>query len=186
MGKNKKSKLKYRGITIDSLEEWQFFCWLDEAKSLGIVQDYEYQPEEFLLTEKQYYIPTYNNPKQKEKLLTREHVYTSDFRIVFNKTYGEILSSVFKINDAMIDRDLNTIVAWVDIKGSFNRNGGDRIFSVHQKIVHEKFKIFIHKIVPKEYFKKLGIARACLKTPSGRASKIFASYNFIPKTFGLN
>lgn len=185
MGKNKKSKLNYNGIAVDSVEEWQFFCWLDEAKDLGIVIDYTYQPDEFLLVEKQYYTPVYNNPKQKEKLLFREHIYTADFKIVFNRAYGEILSSVFKIADSMVDKTTNSITVWLDIKGSFNNFAGDRVFSVHQKIMQEKFNVCIHKIVPKEVFKSLGIPLACLKTPTGKASKIFASYNFIQKTFGI-
>ena len=85
----------------------------------------------------------------------------------------------------MYDATTASIVVWVDIKGAFNRNGGDRIFSVHQKLVYEKFKIFIHKIVPKDFFTQLGIAKGCLKTPTGRASKIYTNYNFIDKVFGL-
>ena len=183
MGKNKRSKLKFEDIEIDSQEEWHFFQWLKEAKELGIVKDYIYQPDEFLLTNKKTYIPIYNNPKQKEKHLFREHIYTADFKIQFNAAYGEILSKVFKIDASMLINE--TITVYVDIKGSFNQNGGDRLFSIHQKLVYEKYGVLVQKIVPKEVFKHLGIAKASLHTPTGRPSKIYSSYNFISKMFGI-
>jgi len=183
MGKNKKSKIVYNNIALDSLEEYQFFCWLEEAKELNVVYAFEYQPDEFLLTNKKTYIPIYNNPKQKEKHLFREHIYTADFKIQFNAAHGEILSKVFKIDASMLINE--TITVYVDIKGSFNRNGGDRLFSIHQKLVYEKYGVLVQKIVPKEVFKHLGIAKASLYTPTGRPSKIYSSYNFIPKMFGI-
>lgn len=185
MGKNKKSKIKYNSIEVDSIEEYQFFCWVDEAKALGILLEYEYQPEEFALTNRYMYVPYYNNAKQKSKPLLREHIYTSDFKLVFDSKYGEILSKAFKIDETMINHVLNTITVYVDVKGAFNKMGGDRLFSIHQKLIYDKFRIYVNKIVPKEFFTLCGIAKASLKTPTGRASKIFASYNFIAKVFNI-
>lgn len=180
-GKNKKSTITYNNIKIDSVEEWHMFCWLDEAKTLGIVKNYIYQPDSFVLTPVQTYVPYFNNQKQKVKHLLRDHVYTADFKIDFNIEYGQALSQAFKIDNSMIDND--TVSIFVDVKGSFNLHGGDRLFSIHQKLVYDKYKILVQKIVPKEMFKKLGIAKANLKTPTGRASKIHSSYNFIKTVF---
>jgi hypothetical protein len=72
MGNNKKSKFTFLDPTseikyeVDSNEEVQFFEWLVEARSLGIVLDYEYQPESFKLTDKMTYVPLFDNKKNKE------------------------------------------------------------------------------------------------------------------------
>ena len=178
--KNKKSKIVYNNINVDSNEEWQFFNWLDEAKTLGIVIDYEYQPEPFIITNKFKYNSYIDN---KEKHLMQNHIYTCDFKIWFSLDFVKILSKIFKIDRNQVCEKNKTILVYTDIKGSFNRFGGDRLFSIHQKLVYDKYNIYVEKIVPKTFFKKAGIAKNCLKTPSGRVSKIYASYNFIDKMF---
>lgn len=169
MGKNKRStitffdELKNESIEVDSNEEWYFYSWIIEAKKLGVVLDYEYQPKEFLLTEKFKYVPAFGNPKKKEKHLLADHVYTADFRIVFNSLYGEKLSEYFKIPIEAIDANGNVVV-FVDVKGGFMMHGSDRTFSIHQKMVWDKYKTYIQKIVPEDLFKKLGAPEAAKYT----------------------
>ena len=169
MGKNKRStvtffdEIRNESVEVDSNEEWYFYSWLIECKKLGIVLDYEYQPKEFLLTEKFKYVPAFGNPKKKEKHLLADHVYTADFRIVFNKLYGEKLSEYFKIPLEAIDTNGDAVV-FVDVKGGFNRFAGDRNFSIHQKMMWDKYKIYVQKIVPEDLFKKLGTPEAAKYT----------------------
>lgn len=169
MGKNKRStvtffdEIRNESVEVDSSEEWYFYSWLIECKKLGIVLEYEYQPKEFLLTEKFKYVPAFGNPKKKEKHLLADHVYTADFRIVFNKLYGEKLSEYFKIPIEAIDVKGDAVV-FVDVKGGFNRFAGDRNFSIHQKMMWDKYKIYVQKIVPEELFKKLGTPEAAKYT----------------------
>lgn len=169
MGKNKRStvvffdEIRNENVEVDSNEEWYFYSWLIECKKLGIVLEYEYQPKEFLLTEKFKYVPAFGNPKKKEKHLLADHVYTADFRIVFNKLYGEKLSEYFKIPIEAIDTNGNVVV-FVDVKGGFMMHGSDRTFSIHQKMVWDKYKTYIQKIVPEDLFKKLGAPEAAKYT----------------------
>jgi len=169
MGKNKRStvvffdEIRNENVEVDSSEEWYFYSWLIECKKLGIVLEYEYQPKEFLLTEKFKYVPAFGNPKKKEKHLLADHVYTADFRIVFNKLYGEKLSEYFKIPIEAIDANGNAVV-FVDVKGGFNRFAGDRNLSIHQKMMWDKYKIYVQKIVPEDLFKKLGTPEAAKYT----------------------
>ena len=187
--KNAKSKIKYKDIEVDSQEEYQFFCWLDEAKELGIVKEYEYQPTPFTLTEPEKYLPAFHTGKGKrvQKTLLQGHIYTCDFKVLFNSDYLEILCKAFKIQDNQLWEEYdNTAVVFMDIKGGFNRHGGDRLFSIHQKLVYQKYSIFVEKVVPKNLFKKLGVAKANLLTPTGRASQVFGGYNYIATQFGLS
>ena len=169
MGKNKRStvtffdEIRNESVEVDSNEEWYFYSWLIECKKLGIVLDYEYQPKEFLLTEKFKYVPAFGNPKKKEKHLLADHVYTADFRIVFNKLYGEKLSEYFKIPIEAIDANGDAVV-FVDVKGGFMMHGSDRTFSIHQKMMWDKYKIYVQKIVPEDLFKKLGTPEAAKYT----------------------
>lgn len=170
MGKNKKSTVTiddyiYRknGIEIDSNEEYYVYNWLMEAYTAGIVKEYEYQPPSFKLTEKFKYVPAFGNPKQKEKHLLADHEYTADFRIVFNRLYGERLVEYFKIPVEAIDANGDAVV-WIDVKAGFNRFGGDRNFSIHQKMMWDKHKIYVQKVVPEELFKKLGAPEAAKYT----------------------
>lgn len=169
MGKNKRStvtffdEIRNESVEVDSSEEWYFYSWLIECKKLGIVLEYEYQPKEFLLTEKFKYVPAFGNPKKKEKHLLADHVYTADFRIVFNKLYGEKLSEYFKIPLEAIDTNGDAVV-FVDVKGGFMMHGSDRTFSIHQKIMWDKYKIYVQKIVPEDLFKKLGTPEAAKYT----------------------
>lgn len=165
MGKNKRStvtffdEIKNQNIEVDSNEEWYVYAWIVEAKKLGVVLDYEYQPNEFLLTEKARYVPAFGNPTKKDKHLLASHVYTADFKLTLNKTFGEKLIEYFKIPTQALDANGNAIV-YIDVKGNFGRFGGDRTFSIHQKMVWSKYGIYVQKVIPEEIFAKLGAPEA--------------------------
>ena len=189
MGNNKKSKLTFLDPTskityeVDSNEEIQFFEWLIEAKTLGIVLDYKYQPESFKLTDKMTYIPLFDNKKNKEKHLLAEHVYTADFKIVFDFKYGQKLSKKFKISKENLDQNGNIIV-YVDVKGGFMSNGSGRSFSINQKIVYMLHHIYINKVVPKEFFLDLGCpVKLFMTAKTNKPSKVFAGYPTIESIF---
>lgn len=182
MGKNKKSKFVFfdeflnLNIEVDSQEEYQFYTWIIEAKKLNIVLDYKYQPESFLLTEKFSYVPLFNNPKNKEKHLLADHLYTADFKLVFNYKYGELLSKYFKISKNNLNSDGN-IEVFIDVKGGFMNNGSGRSFSINQKMVYDKYKILINKLVPKDFFLKLGCPKKLFFTEkTHKKSKVFETY----------
>lgn len=191
MGKNKKSTLQYFdrlkqiNVDVDSVEEWQFYAWLVEAKELGICLDYEYQPESFKICEKQTYVPLVDNPKQKTKHLLAEHTYTCDFRFILDKKYLNIYGKLFKTSRNDLDANGNVVV-YIDIKGGFNLHGGDRLMSIHQKLIMEKFGKYIVKVVPKDVFKIIGVPQECRYTiKTKRVSHIFDGYNFISTQFGV-
>ena len=168
MAKKNKVPLKFfdaqknQTYTLDSTEEWQFFNWVIEARNLGIILDYEYQPASFELTPKYSYIPLFGNPKNAEKFLFREHVYTADFRLIVNKYFAEKLSKTFKFYKENMLSDGNFEI-YVDTKGEFNRNS--RSFSINQKFVWLVHGKYIQKIVPKIFFKDFGCPEACHFTP---------------------
>ena len=167
--------------TLDSTEEWQFFNWIFEGRNLGIVLDYTYQPESFELTPKYTYIPLFNNPKNLEKPLFRQHVYTPDFRLVIDKEFAEKLSTSFKFMRENMLPDGNFEI-YIDTKGEFNRNS--RSFSIDQKFMWLQHKKLIHKIVPKIFFKTCGCPEACHFTPrSKKETHLFDGFPSMPEIF---
>lgn len=186
MGKNRRSTVVVddyvygkEKVEVDSAEEYYVYCWIMEAYRLGIVEEYEYQPVSFKLTEKAKYVPAFGNPKQKEKHLLADHEYTADFKIVFNRHYGEKLSDYFKIPLEAIDANGDAVV-WIDVKGGFLRNNSGRSFSINQKLVYNKYKIFVQKVIPEDLFKVLGCPKCLFITQkTKKPSKKFSIFKTI-------
>ena len=104
-GKNRNAKeipfdIDGRTYMLDSNEEWCMFNWVKEMKEHGLLLDYIYQPPSYVLSPKYEYVPyppvvdkkkrhvdeKYANvPKPfKTKFLMHPHIYTADFKLVFD------------------------------------------------------------------------------------------------------
>lgn len=141
-GKNARSDIVVDGYRFDSNEELDFYYWVTEAQGLGFVDSFAYQPPSFVL------FPGLKN--ERGKFAIREHVYTADFRIEFSDLWAEFRkANGIKAFDRFDERTV-----YVDVKGGFNRFGGDREFSVNQKWTFAKFGVYVWKIKPFEFFHK--------------------------------
>lgn len=133
-------------------KEEQYFSWyLDELKKEGFVSEYWYEPETFVLSEKVVekfksikHLKNKTKEEIKEKTILNGHVYTPDFKILF-KEIPYFLKDKYRIVDN---------IWWVDVKGTFNRHGGDRVFPINAKWLYQKHSILVEKIIPEELFKK--------------------------------
>lgn len=198
-GKNKNAKeipFEIDGHTymLDSQEEWCMFNWIKEMKERGLLLDYVYQPEHYDLSPRYEYTlyPVMKDKKGnvKTKFLMHPHVYTADFKLMFdanNLNLMNYLGQVFKLRLDDVQDGVLTLV--VDVKGTFMSNDGGRSFSINQKLMMAVHNIYVSKFVPKEAFKKLGVPKRCTTTmKSGKASKVFRGMNFVEtvlKGFGL-
>jgi len=145
---------------FDSDEELQFYCWLIEAQKAGLLSGIIYQPEKFELSKRvavKYQKQLKTKSKTVERFLFHPHSFTPDFRFTI---LSEILYPYF-VDTAYIG---NTRVI-VDVKGTFNKYGDPKQFSINQKWVMEKFGIYIEKIVPVKLFFKTWVPDACRWTP---------------------
>jgi len=148
MGKNKKSTIEYNNVKLDSNEELLFVYWLDEAIEAGLIESYKYQPVVYTLFDD----IKGKNINNKDIILIKSHIYTPDFLIRFTDKFYNLYTTnkwykIFK----NIDNIKGDVI--IDIKGTFSRNGGDRVFSINQKWVYQKYNVYIHKIVPYNLFK---------------------------------
>ena len=135
-GKNKNAKeipFEIDGHTymLDSQEEWCMFNWIKEMKERGLLLDYVYQPEHYDLSPRYEYTP-YPVMKDKKgnvkiKFLMHPHVYTADFKLMFdanNLNLMSYLGQVFKLRLDDVQDGVLTLV--VDVKGTFMSNDGGR------------------------------------------------------------
>ena len=185
MGKNKRKQIDYFDsfhnikLQLDSMEEVDTLDWLLEAQKLGLIVDWEYQPDSIGLFQSVNYI----NVDNKSRCLFRDHVYSPDFKIQFDPSKCTILAREFKLTKEQAQQSKFEIV--VDVKGTFNKT--ERAFSLNQKWVYQKTGIYVYKLVPKEFFKKAGCPKACFITrKTGKKRKVYAGYKSISQIFGLS
>ena len=164
MGKNKRKQIQFKDdfhnidLSMDSLEECDFCAWCCEAAKLGIIQDFSYQPSSISLSDSISYI-TYEN---KKRILLREHIYSPDFMVQFNPKASRLLCKEFKLTLQQAQQE--SFQTFLDVKGTFQRSDGGRVFAVNQKWVYQKTGIYILKIIPKEFFAKCGCPLICFYT----------------------
>jgi hypothetical protein len=157
MTKRKAGKLKpiYDGIEFDSSAEVEFYIFLKDLKKYKLIKEFQYQPPTYTLIPKATEIQTVQlktKTKRVEKTLYRAHEYTADFLI---KVKPEVFNRIDPKHLLKINKN-NTIL--IDIKGSYNDFGGDRIYKIHEKMMYFFFKLHLNKVVPEEYFKAIRIA----------------------------
>ena len=184
MGKNARRQIEYIdtfhnvALSCDSLEECDVLDWCIEAAQLGIIQDFVYQPPPIKLSDAVTYV-AWNN---KSRTLLREHIYSPDFCITFDPRKFQTLCKYFKMS--FNDSQQESFQVYLDVKGTFQRNDGGRAFSINQKWVYQKTRIYVHKAVPKEFFAECGCPQACFVTrKTGKLRKAFKDYKSIKETF---
>ena len=184
MGKNKRNQIEHFDefhnvkVLCDSNEEVDMFNWLSEAAQLGIVIDYAYQPISYKLFEAEDYM----NVEGKKRCLFREHVYSPDFSIKFNPSKFQQLAKEFKLSKSQAENQ--EFEVYIDVKGMFAKNDGGRSFSINQKWMYQKYKLYVYKLVPKEFFAKFGCPQASFYTvKTKKARKIFSGCKSIQLVF---
>ena len=163
-------KIVYESIEFDSQEEVEFYQWVLEAMRVGLVTECYYHEETLPLFEK----TLYNG-----KSFLQQHVYTYDFKLKVQPEFVDWFEKKWCDNNGYV---------YIDVKGTWNRHGGDREFSINRKWVWEKHGIFIAKIVPEKWFMKTWCPKECRLSP--KQNKVREKYqncksvnSFIEKYF---
>ena len=187
MGKNKRRQIECydsfheKKLECDSVEECDFIEWCCEAASLSIIKDFIYQPEPIKLFD----ATSYLDFQGKKKSLLRDHVYSPDFCIIFDPGAFPLLAKQFKIPYEQMSLASSSI--YLDVKGTFQRNGGDRSFSLNQKWVFQKTGIYVSKIIPEKFFKDCGCPQACFYSKKLKKLRAkFKDFQTIAQVFGTD
>lgn len=159
-------KSKYQGTKyestrerFDSDEELEFYCWLKEAESRGLIKNIRCHKISFNLSEKAT-IPFQKHMKTKikivDKFILHDHVYSPDFDFT-------IIGEKLKKFNFFIENQYKSKFMIVDVKGGFSKSV-DR-FSINQKWVWSKYGLYVQKIVPEKLFKKTWVPEVCRLSP---------------------
>lgn len=162
MGKNKRRQLlaiddvHNMQLSVDSQEEIDCLAWLCEAQKSGIINDFTYQPKSFKLFD----AAKYQDITNKTRSLFREHEYTADFVMSLDPNKWLDLSKELKISYSELSNNICSV--FIDCKGTFNKT--ERAFGYNQKWLWQKFKTYVYKLVPKDFFKRFGVPMKCVLT----------------------
>lgn len=173
------------GYNFVSLEELHFYYWLQEAIKLNLFSpNFTYQPEPFILTD-----PVklddikFKNGKGKlvQVSLLKAHTYQPDFHLHLGENFYRLPHGLTILIDGLIIASLDYIKdhykklsIYVDVKGSFNQNDAYRRFSIDQKLMYEKHKILVYKIIPQQFFLKTWCPALCLYQKRDPTKRVMA------------
>ena len=187
MSKNKRRQFECydsfhdKMLECDSIEEQDFIAWCCEAAKLKVIKDFIYQPESIQLFDATNYVDAIG----KKRSLFRQHVYSPDFCIIFDPRSSQALCKQFKTTYEQAS--LSESSAYLDVKGTFQRNGSGRSFSLNQKWVFQKTGIYICKLVPQDFFKECGCPQECFYSKKQKKPrKMYLGFKTIAQAFGLD
>ena len=156
-------------------EEFQVYQYLKQLKDKNIIKSIEFQPKPFELTEKvKKHFYRYKQLKTKTKFeklkrdyLINSHIYTTDFKVIWNENaYNIFMENVYKdeLNAdipfyANIEGDVKTgkesYVSYIEVKPIYEKFNMTRMFLTHiQPQIWEKHNIYVQMIKPLELFKR--------------------------------
>lgn len=188
--KKRKAKLplSYKGISCDSSEEVYFLMWLFELSDLGYVKSIDRCPP-IELSNKiglPYSVELVRSKKEKVLFIVREHIYTPEFKIIWNKKADFLIKRVSNPEGLFYDIGLRdtlyletaTFETWLEVKPKFDQNNMTRLFKINQKWVYDKHGMFVDLVIPETLFEKTFTPKDYLTTPTGKPRKI----NYKPKS----
>lgn len=179
----KKEPLTYLGQDYDSAEEIEFQIFLNACKKWGLVRKELYQPQSFVLTPRAVRHVTKRfktkPDRVEERTLFQEHKYTPDWEVEFTPLFFDnfpkhkllLQDADSKVTQPVEPDFRGNGVCLIDVKGSWNLHGGDRIFPIHQKLMWYEHRKLVNKVVPKQLFARLGVVPDELKWMKNRKNK---------------
>lgn len=182
--KTKTVEGEYRGIKWESPEELAFLQWAFELVDAGYIESVE-RAKSFILAEplqaeytKITQLKTRVKEEAKTETLLRGHIYTPEYRIVWNSDkYERFVNDTFdfigrksKVTQPFINtfERLGQRITYIEVKPNFDQQNMTRLFVINQKWMWEKHKVFVNKVIPQELFEVTFTPQAYLKTPTGK------------------
>lgn len=151
------------GFVFISKEELHFYHWIKEAQQLNIIAPVPitYQPDPFILTDKQTYNIAKTNRKGlvkfEERVLFKQHTYQPDFVLYPGENYNRLrLDWIigFTENKEIIKHAIYGKPIFIDVKGAYNQNDAYRRFSIDQKLMLLRYDVIVQKVIPQDFFLK--------------------------------
>ena len=147
--KKPKAKPSCDGIEFDSKEELDFYLFCKEGVEAGFIKYFYYHEDVFELS------PALTETIQKQlktkvkevsHTIFRPHTYKPDFMIRVLPEFNALPHG--------LRGGASKLIYFIDVKPAFEREHSKaEVFKVNQKWVYDKYKVFINKVIPQEFFK---------------------------------
>ncbi len=164
------------GREFVSQEELHFYFWCADALAAGIVSAWSYQPRTFELAPK---VTVPETVQMKTKTKTVEHFllnpcsYTPDFLLVPGPRWHLVAKSLYSADGKGF---------WIDVKGKFGGQYGDDVkFSLLQKWLYDKWRIYVNKVIPVNFFEKTFVPGRAAIGKSGRERTCYLNCRTLPQ-----
>lgn len=163
----------------DSKDEVYIEWYLQELKDAGIIADYWYHPDQYMLasaTTKTELKQTRKGNKEKITSFKRAKTYTPDYRIIWNN--HQMLRCYDFVAENTITCNLDgyfyakKMVSNIDIKPIFAKRDSDTAkFSLIQTIMLDTHKVYVQDIVYQDLFAATFTPKRFLLTDSGNKER---------------
>lgn len=163
----------YKKITFDSEEELRLYHWIEEAVENKVIESFIYHPEPIVLIENVTHTTVSFSKIKKsckfgKRVMLRNLEYTPDFIIKFNNkllllnnditNVEGVHGSYWMFNPENINSTFDMII---DVKSSVSNQYGNNstaiTFPIKQKMLWATKGIYVHKVVPDQWFKQFWI-----------------------------
>ena len=189
------------GSVYDSQEEVWMSMWLEELQKAGYVRFWRRNVDPILITPaykidyvKKIELKTKTKYEEKEFTLLQDLQYTPDFELAFTKKgyhfFCSPRSGNVKPNRYFFQRQDETF--FIEVKPTFDQHEKTAKFSLIQKFLWDKYRMFVDLIIPEHLFKDTFMPLAAMddfrykKAPTGKnkGKKKAGDWkvDYIPKT----
>jgi len=169
----------HKGIPYESTGEFYFICYCLELKALGYIERIERGDSIILLPTITHNYSMQSKRKStgihKSQTILRPLLYTPDFKCVWNKkAIGKFIwlmgdNSQYKhplIAHKNEDGELFTLI---ENKPDYDFNNKTQYFVLNQKLVYDKYKLYVNLVKPSDFFAITFTPKEYLLTSTGKA-----------------
>lgn len=173
-------KYKHNFITDD---EYFLYCYFNQLKEAGFVVSCDYEPFSVELTEglinpyiKKTVLKTKIKEEEIEQVILKGSVYTPDFQVIWNPKGLNLFYQLLRTGNKIIapfiaNNEGNTDYSLIESKPDFDSNNMTRGFVNNQKLIWDKYEIYVNLIKNSVLFKETFAPREYFYTPTGRKKK---------------
>lgn len=185
---------------FDSKEELYVYWWLKELQDNGFIIHIDTNPESFILSEEvkeKLLKTTTKGTRERLRTILREHIYTTDFKVTWDKkAKGIFYKTMVEPSDEILPfvASPEENITYLEVKPLFDQNNMERLFTVNQKWMYDKYRIFINKVIPIKQgktgkssglFNNTFVPQRYLRTDTGRQARKI-NFNYVTLKQFLN
>jgi len=161
-----------------SEEEIGFEWMIKELMTHKAIKSYSMQPKAYRLTESKQFtamikLKSMKVAKAMPRELIAKHLYTSDFKIVWEKAAHHYLHECpFEVvlNKEVpffsnLDPETGDYYSIIEVKANFDQNNMTRLFSMNQKWVLEVHNIYVELVKVPDIYKRMFVPLKAMFTP---------------------